>query len=151
MFRRLLGAVAAATLSVPAGAALASPAHADVTACTTTSGVLVIVDMSHFGDDVLRGCASGTPSSGVAALQSAGFSVAGTQNYGLAFVCRINGLPSATDDDCVNTPPPNAYWAYYYANAGDTTWHYSSVGASSFHPEAGSIQAWAFGADAKPG
>ena len=83
-------------------------------------------------------------------MQNAGFTPAGTTHYGLAFICRINGLPTAAQDPCVNTPPANAYWAYYHALAGATSWSFSSSGASSYQPPLGSIDAWAFGNSATP-
>ena len=82
-------------------------------------------------------CAPGAPATGVAALQQAGFTPAGTTQYGLAFVCRINSLPSTAQQACVTTPPVNAYWAYYHANKGATTWTYSTPGRSSYKPAAG--------------
>ena len=118
--------------------------------CKGTSGVTVSVDFGAWAKGIRTRCAPGTPSTGVAALQQAGFTVAGTAQYGLAFVCRINSLPTTTQQKCLRTPPATAYWAYYYANAGKTTWTYSATGAASFKPAQGSIQAWTFGNSAKP-
>ena len=64
---------------------------------------------------------------GLQALDAAGFTLTGTQRQGLAFVCRINGRPAADEklatdgnpdytEQCVDTPPPDAYWAYWYAD-----------------------------------
>jgi hypothetical protein len=121
-------------------------------ACPTkTTGVTVAVDFTAFpGGTVQVRCAPGKPATGVAALQQAGFTPAGTAAYGLAFICRINSLPSTTQQACVTTPPVNAYWGYYHANKGATTWTYSPTGASSYKPAQGSIEAWAFGNSAKP-
>ena len=118
--------------------------------CPGATGVTVAVDMTAFGKGVVVRCAPGTPSTGIAALKQAGFTVTGTATSGLAFVCRIQGLPAPAQDPCVNTPPPTAYWAYYHALAGATTWSYATVGATSYKPPQGSIDAWAFGSDAKP-
>jgi hypothetical protein len=112
--------------------------------------VTVAVDFTTFGGKVQVRCAPGTPATGVAALQQAGFTPAGTATYGLAFVCRINNRPSAAQQACVTTPPANAYWAYYHANKGATTWTYTATGPSSYKPAQGSIEAWAFGNSAKP-
>lgn len=119
-------------------------------ACSGTTGVTVTVDFTSFGGVEQTRCAAGAQSSGVTALQNAGFTPAGTSKYGLAFICRINNLPSPTAQACVNTPPATAYWAYYHALTGATTWTYSSTGASSYAPPAGSIDAWAFGNGATP-
>ena len=120
-------------------------------ACPGTTGVTVAVDFTAFaGGKVQVRCAPGAPATGVAALQQAGFTPAGTAVYGLAFVCRINNLPSTAQQACVTTPPTNAYWAYYHANKGATTWTFSTQGASTYKPAQGSIDAWAFGNTAKP-
>ena len=43
------------------------------------------------------------------------------------------------DQACVDTPPSTAYWAYYHAVPGDTTWRYSTLGAAaSAHARAAS-------------
>ena len=118
--------------------------------CTPTAGVTVIVDFTPLGGQVMRGCAPGTPATGLAALQQAGFTVTGTQRYGDAFVCRIDGLPTANQQACVNTPPANAYWAYFHALPGQTQWTYSTGGAASYQPPPGSIDGWAFGSGGAP-
>jgi hypothetical protein len=148
----------APTSSVSAGRATVAATSATVKAavagtagpCSGTSGVTVSVDFKAFGGTQQTRCAPGKQASGVAALQNAGFTPAGTTRYGLAFVCRINNLPAPAQQPCVNTPPGNAYWAYYHALAGATTWTYSSLGAASYVPPLGSIDAWAFGSSAKP-
>lgn len=127
-----------------------SPLVGTAGACSGTTGVTVTVDFVAFGGVQQTRCAAGAQTSGVTALQNAGFTPAGTSKYGLAFVCRINNLPSSTAQACVNTPPATAYWAYYHALAGATTWAYSSSGASSYVPPQGSIDAWAFGNGATP-
>jgi len=118
--------------------------------CPAGTGVTVAVDFSAFGKGTVVRCAPGKPATGIAALQQAGFTVAGTANLGLAFVCRIQSLPSATQTLCATTPPPTAYWAYFHALAGATTWSFSSLGATSYRPPQGSIDAWAFGKGALP-
>jgi hypothetical protein len=118
--------------------------------CPGSTGVTVFVDFTAFGQGTQTRCAPGTPSTGIDALTQAGFTPAGTTKYGLAFVCRINNLPSTAQQACVTTPPATAYWAYYHANAGATTWSYSSSGPSSYHPAQGSIEGWAFGNGATP-
>ncbi len=136
----------AATTSIRPSATLAGTAGP----CPGSTGVTVFVDFTAFGQGTQTRCAPGTPSTGVDALTQAGFTPAGTTKYGLAFICRINNLPSSAQQACVTTPPANAYWAYYHANAGATTWTYSSQGASSYHPPQGSIEGWAFGNSASP-
>lgn len=120
-----------------------------VSSCTPTSGVVVAVDFGHWGGAVQRGC-DASPTTGLAALQHAGFTVAGTTRYGMAFVCRIDGLPTPAQDPCVSTPPPTAYWSYWHAGPGQDGWSYTSQGASSYHPPPGSVDAWSFGGGERP-
>jgi hypothetical protein len=120
-------------------------------ACTATSGVTVIVDFTHFGRPVERGCAPGHPATALAALQSAGFTTAGTANYGDAFLCRIDGLPLPKAEACTVTPPATSSWSFYFARAADSDWIYSTAGVSSYQPHAGTIIAFAFGNHTKPG
>ncbi len=138
--------------SSPSATLLAASATRAGTAghCPGTTGVTVAVDFSAFGAGTQVRCAAGKPATGVAALQQAGFTPAGTSRYGLAFICRINNKPAPAQDPCVNTPAPTAYWSYYHALAGQTTWTYATSGASTYAPPQGSIDAWAFGNGAKP-
>jgi hypothetical protein len=133
---------------------MASPAIAGATpvaGCSATSGVTVIVDFTHFaGGKVERGCAPGDPANGLQALHAAGFTSAGTAQYGNAFICRIDGLPTPQHEACAVTPPPTAYWAYWYARPSDSTWTYSALGVLDFDPKPGSIEAFAFGSRAEP-
>src|SRR6476469_6447540 len=115
----ILAIVASAVVTIAAGAAPQS-------ACTTTSGVTVIVDFTHFsGGRIERGCAPGRPANGLVALHDAGFATAGTVQYGDAFVCRIDGLPTPKQDACAVTPSPSAFWAYWNAKPSDSAWTYS--------------------------
>jgi hypothetical protein len=133
----------------PAGLVLvdARPAHAS--ACSGSSGVTVIVDFTALGGSVSTQCALGDPATGLAALTGAGFTPTGTRRWGLAFVCRINGLPTAAADPCVNTPPATAYWSYWHGTPGGS-WSFSSGGASSYNPAPGTVEGWAFGAGSAP-
>ena len=123
--------------------------------CTTTSGVILAVDFSHFGGGSFRSCGS-TPTSGLALLQQGGWSMAGTRQYGNAFVCKIGysgfngGTQYPTDFSCAVTPPETSYWSYWHADVGNDSWSHSTAGASSYSPKPGSVDAWAFGAGSPP-
>jgi hypothetical protein len=147
-----VGSTAVSALAAPTGVAGADP----IADCSTTTGVIVVVDFSPWDGAIERGC-DGSLTTGYDALQRAGFTTTGTEQEGAAFVCRIldpaNGVaePPATEDPCVSTPPANAYWSFWYAPAGDTTtWQYSQQGAMDFEPTAGSTDAWVFGGDNPP-
>jgi hypothetical protein len=155
------------TLSVAAAAALialgpaAAPAFAEDAgkpgSCTDDSGVTVVVDFSALGGDVVVRCAGGPGGqgfTGLDALTEAGFSVAGTQRWGMEFVCRLQGRPTAREDlvipgddsyheDCGDTPPETAYWGYWYASNGGS-WKYSSISAASHTTIKGGFEGWSF-------
>ncbi|RJQ72272.1 hypothetical protein D5S17_26325 [Pseudonocardiaceae bacterium YIM PH 21723] len=133
----LVALVVTGTFAVPV-----PPAQAG--ACTTADGVTVVVD---FQGSRTVACAPGSPGSGLAALQGAGFSyVFPSKQPG--FVCRINGNPAS--DPCVNTPPATAYWSYWHAQPGGS-WVYSDLGAGNYRPPAGSVEGWSFGSGSQPG
>ena len=137
-----------AGVSVAAGSA--GPAGADpMASCTTTTGVIVAVDFSHWGGNVERGCAA-APATGYDALGAAGFTTAGDEQDGPAFICRIDDEPPPSEDPCITTPPATAYWSYWHADAGQSTWSESMVGAMSYQPLPGSVDGWAFGAGQPP-
>ena len=158
--RRAVRVVAA--LAVLCGAALtglgpgAVPAMAapqPMGKCTTSSGVVLAVDFSHWGGPLLRSCGT-TPTTGYTLLNQGGWASTGTQHDGPAFICRIGyggyqggkQYPTSKDDPCVLTPPATAYWSYWHADAGQNTWSYSRLGAMSYHPKPGGVDLWIFGA-----
>ena len=121
--------------------------------CTTSAGTIVAVDFSHWGGPIVRGCGVNNPS-GYALLHAAGFGTTGTKTDGEAFICRLGNeafqrgtqYPTPTQDACVRTPPPTAYWSYWLAPAGQHSWTYSQVGSLSYRPKPGEVELWTFGA-----
>lgn len=132
-----LGLVAAAS---PASASYSGP-------CEGTSGVTVVVDYAALGGGTSTRCAEGSVSSGFDALAKAGFRVDQVARQP-GFLCRIEGKPAS--DPCVNTPAASAYWSYWHAPRGGS-WTYSSLGAGTRTPPAGSVEGWAFGSGGQPG
>lgn len=126
--------------------ATAVPVPAAAAGC---DGVTVIVDFRGLGGGVQQRCAPGSPSSGIEALTTAhfGYTYASRQP---GFVCRIDNLPSADADKCVNASPSSAYWSYWHASPGGS-WSYSNQGAATYVPPRGSVEGWAFGAGEQPG
>ncbi|MFD8463611.1 hypothetical protein ACFV10_00645 [Streptomyces cyaneofuscatus] len=155
-FRRAVGH-ALATLGLT-GAALLAPASPATAApqpigrCTTSSGVVLAVDFSHWGGAVYRSCGT-TPTTGYELLNQGGWQTTGTGHDGPAFICRIGysghqggkQYPTPQQEDCVLTPPASAYWSYWHANPGENTWEYSQLGAMSYKPRPGSVDLWIFG------
>jgi hypothetical protein len=148
-------AASALLLSAAALTATAPSAAADPQAmgrCTTTSGVVLAVDFSHWGGPVYRSCGT-TPTTGYELLNQGGWRTTGTGHDGPAFICRIgysgqqNGkqYPTPQQDDCVLTPPASAYWSYWHADPGANDWEYSQLGAMLYKPKPGSVDLWIFG------
>lgn len=128
------GVLAALTLSVILAATPGGP-------CENEVGVTVVVDMGHFGGEVITGCATGADLTGFEALTEIGISFTRVQNSP-AFLCQIAGEPS--DQDCRSVPPGDAYWSYWKGNWGET-WTLSQVGAAG--PLSDQIEGWAFAAE----
>jgi hypothetical protein len=146
-WRAYAGALLLAAVLVVADPA-AQPALA--AACSGTTGVTVVVDFTKLGGGITVACDPTDPATGIAALKGAGFTVTGTKRYGLAFVCRINGKPNATQDPCVVTPPATKYWSYWHASRHGK-WTFSTVGALSYNPKPNTVEGWAYGAGTAPG
>ena len=155
-----VGSTAVSALAAPTGVAGAT---ADPIAdCSTTTGVIVVVDFAQsvypgWPGTIERGC-DGPLTTGAGALSSAGFAPIGAANESSLFVCRLldpaNGqeYPTSAQQACLDTPPANAYWSFWYSNPGpNTSWTYSNQGAADFEPIAGSVDAWVFGGESAGG
>jgi hypothetical protein len=156
-----VGSTAVSALAAPTGVAGADP----ISDCSTTTGVIVVVDFAQsvypgWPGTIERGC-DGPLTTGAYALTRAGFTPPEGAPIGVAdesgFVCRLvdpandQEYPTAAEQDCLETPPANAYWSFWYAQAGDTSWNYSNQGAAGFEPTAGSVDAWVFGGESAGG
>ncbi len=117
----------------------APPAQAAPGRCTPGTGVTVVVDFGSLGGGVKLGCdRSGAGAQASRVVPRAGFPL--SYVAGQPFVCRINGLPSASDEACRTTPPEDAYWALYWSDGRNGRWVYSSSGVASLDvPAGGSI------------
>ncbi|WP_020521689.1 hypothetical protein [Catelliglobosispora koreensis] len=144
-----LALTAILTAFLAAGFAVAPAVPAQAAACAGTTGVTVIVDFSAFGGGVQTRCVFGDPATGLAALRDAGFTLAGTQSDGNAFVCRIDDKPGPSEEPCVDTPPGSRSWSYWHATRGGS-WTYSTKGAAVRKPPQGTVEGWAFGDKARP-
>jgi len=134
------GAAASLLLAVASMLALASPALASPGSC---DGVWVVVDARAAGGSLQTRCAPGDPSSGLGALEQAGFSYTFAPRVP-GFVCTIDARP----DPC-NGAPADAYWSYWHADAGGS-WTYATTGAGSRDPAPGTVEGWRFGDGSTP-
>lgn len=132
---RAVAAAVVATLAAPT-MVTAGWVAAPYAAHAAGSGgcVAVVVDARALGGSVETGCAEGDPSSGLEALELAGFAVALRPRDRL--VCTVGGRPGCGDTDA------DSYWSYWYRDPGSSDWTYSSVGAGSRDPRPGSVEAW---------
>ncbi|MEV7085849.1 transmembrane domain-containing protein [Streptomyces sp. NPDC093085] len=142
-------------LTVAVLAATIAPVVADpqpMGRCTTSAGVVLAVDFSHWGGPIYRSCGT-TPTTGYELLNQGGWRTTGTGHDGPAFICRIGysgfqsgkPYPTAAEEDCVLTPPASAYWSYWHADPGAEDWSYSQLGAMLYKPKPGSVDLWIFG------
>jgi hypothetical protein len=162
-------AVAAATAVTAASpAAAVDPTKGYNGICTgadALTGVTVVIDFQELDGNggtaapTITRCSPnlvpGSQRTGVKALQDAGIGVTGTAQWGLGFICRLENRPSSTEaiprtsnpsyhEACVQTPPAEAYWSYWWANGSGTTWSYSSSGAANRNVVPGGFEGWSF-------
>jgi hypothetical protein len=134
------------------GAGPAAATAKPLSLCSAKAGVILAVDFGPWGGPLLRSCGS-TPTTGYALLNQGGWHTAGTEHDGPGFICRISysgyrhdvQYPTPAQQACVQTPPANAYWAFWHAGPGQTSWTYSENGAVGYDPAPGSISLWVFG------
>jgi hypothetical protein len=159
---RGLAAILAAAVLMLLGSAhvtASTPTFAgSLSACSSSTGSVVAVDFGTWSGPVALGCDTSMPANGLALLSDTGFTTVGTKHDGPGFVCRIGSplfssgiqYPTPADQACVNTPPASAYWSFWFAPSGQSSWISSSQGAISHKPSTGEVEAWAFGAGAEP-
>ena len=142
----------------------ASGASADPTAC---DGVAVVVDggaldTSALGSASVLACALvDGPSSAHDAVTASGIELQGTEQWGAAFVCRVDGRPALDEDvrradgsvgveSCVRTPSQGAHWALWTSTDG-STWVYATRGATSLEVAPGDAVGLVFVTSDQPG
>lgn len=130
----------AAVVVLTAAAGLTVPAPASAAACSSASGVTVVVDFHELGGGPRQACdADGAGETAATQFGHAGFVLDRVQRQP-GFVCRVNNLPSKDDDPCVNTPPANAYWGVWWSDGKSGSWNYSSQGVDSLKvPDGGYV------------
>lgn len=148
----MAGILAASAASVGAAGSAPEASAAPISQCAPHLGTIVAVDFEHWGGPIVRGCGVGQRS-GYDLLHAAGFTTAGDQHDGPAFICRLGNAafhagtqyPTPGQEDCVLTPPAAAHWSYWLAPAGQNHWTYSQLGAMSEVPKPGEVELWIFG------
>lgn len=124
---------------------------------TPCAGVAVVVDGGALDAGALDGGAPDRVSPGVVsalgcadvdvsvtahdAATVAGVELEGTQQWGAAFVCRVDGRPAVDEEvrradgsvgtePCLRTPSQGAYWALW-TSSGGSAWVYADQGATT--------------------
>lgn len=131
-FGAVLGTAGLVALTSVAGTP--GPAHA--AACAADTGVTVVISGTE-GREVH--CAPGSSMTALAATQAVAEVVQVQKFPGV--VCQIDGMPD--DQSCVQMPPADAYWSFYYSEDGGD-WVYSTVGAPGVELSAGDAVAWVY-------
>ena len=159
-----------ACASTGSGSPTASPAATeDATssltmsgACASDAGVTFTVDSSALaGGSSESWCYVTTEKVAVADIVAAtGVEIEGTKQYGDQVVCRVNGLPSASEpvgstqdaayvEKCDSMPAAFAYWALWTQPAGGQ-WDYAQEGVSTLTAQPGESVELLFTLDGVP-
>jgi hypothetical protein len=126
----------------------------DIESC---SGVIVEVNHGILSDESLAECVEFEGESALASdvLAFAGVTTEGTDTYGDLVVCRVNDLPSATEElvvegeepyleTCADMPPAFAYWALWQKPDQQSPWDYAMEGVGTLMVTPGSSIGLAF-------
>lgn len=146
---RTLAASLGAALVVIALTACSSgpttPAVTDTASPEACAGVSIIVDFDVLGAERIDECvdvAAGDTITAADALGTLGITTEGTADYGDAVICRINDLPSGTEEftvdgeepyleTCASMPPAFAYWAMWISTPDAPEWAYAMEGVTT--------------------
>lgn len=145
--------------------ALLLAATLTLTGCSSTTefaqdgscdGVAVVINFSGQAENLER-CVviNGNSESAKNVLASAGISVEGTKAFGDAVVCRVNNVPSETEElivegedpyleTCEDMPAAFAYWALWVKETDEADWGYAMEGISSLQLTKGQAVGLAF-------
>lgn len=117
------------------------------TSNATTKKVTLVID---FGEDSKRepsileltDLASGA--TGWDALERSGLNAEGTKQFPTGFLCRLDGWPTASEQDCLDTPTyKEGHWAYFISSTKfGSGWMLSGQGAATHIPECGAYEGW---------
>lgn len=146
-------------------AALSLALLLSLTGCTASQeaavgecdGVVVEVNFGTLGAEEISQCISfeGDEILAKDALTQAGVEIEGTITYPDQIVCRVNGLPSATEpleiegqephlEACADMPPEFAYWALWIKANQAAEWEYAPEGAATLKLARGQAVGLAF-------
>ena len=120
-------------------------------------GVLVEVNFGALNSEQISSCIAfeGEEILAKEALSQAGVELEGTATYPDQIVCRVNGLPSATEpmeiegqepylETCADMPAEFAYWALWVKTDSSAQWEYATEGAATLKLSRGQSVGLAF-------
>ncbi len=132
-------------LTGQAGSAGAVGEVREVGANAAGNSVQLVVDFgSESGRDVISKRVENFSGTGWQLIEAAGLKAEGTGDYATGFVCRLEGWPSETQQDCVDTPTPaEGTWGYFVTNPEiGPGWIVSGIGSNMHKPKCGQAEAW---------
>ena len=122
---------------------------------SSCAGVAVVVDFGILNESEIETCVDiSAEAQALDVLSTAGVTVAGTDDYGTAVVCRVNDAPASDvpivvegyaphTESCASMPPEFAYWAVW-VKQGTPDWQYAMVGAGDLTVRPGDSLGLAF-------
>ncbi len=110
--------------------------------------ITVYVDYSGYGNNKPAECLTIANSEvdAITLLETAGYSLSGTDKYGDQIVCRVNNVPSATQqiqpegkkafvEQCLDMPSADAYWSIMIkTHEKDWSWSENGIAETHLHP-----------------
>ena len=137
--------------------ACSSASDSNLTADGSCDGVNVVVDFDILSAQDIKSCVAieGQTAKALDVLVEAGVITQGTVAFGDQVICRVNDLPSQTEEftvgeeapyleSCEDMPPAFAYWALWVIQDNQIGWEYAMEGVSSLRVERGQSIGLAF-------
>lgn len=145
-------------LSLALGVVLATSGCATQTTTTSSDCISVIVDFQSLKSEKTSQCVKVDGEiDAMTVFNAAGYAIHGTDKYGLQIICRVNGLPSATQiigdhedyrEKCADMPAEFAYWALLIRTP-EKDWTFAPVGIADLTVKPGEQVALVFSVDEK--
>ncbi len=173
MTSRVLAALSAAAVALALSACASeapttertSSPTASAAACTPETGITVVVDggdLAGADDIALDACVPADgPVPATDLLAAAGVQLEGSDEYGDAIICRVDGQPSADEpvgsaedpayvESCAGMPAAFAYWGLWVKSAPDAEWGFAQEGIETLTLSPGEALQLLFSLDGEP-
>jgi hypothetical protein len=82
---------------------------AAIQATSNKDCITLYVDYGNLEKSTFQECIKSSETKAIDLLVNNNFTLQGTDKYGTAVLCRLNGLPK--EEECKDMPSENAYWA----------------------------------------